>query len=227
MRIVNSVLILLLLTSATALAQDVLNGYDEGGNRHGVWKKYYEGSKQLRYQGTFEHGKEVGTFTFYCEDCKDQPALIKVFDQNSTKATLTYFEKNGKKSSEGVMDGRERIGEWLYYHKDGSTVMTRESYTEGVLDGQKITYYPDGTKTEVLTYKSGIPQGANLYYSPAGVLIKELNNENGELHGAAKYYGPTGDLVIKGQYKRGAKDGLWQYFKNGKITKEETFPKRY
>lgn len=227
MRLVNSVFFLVLICSGSLWAQGTINGYDEGGNRHGVWKKYYEGSKQLRYQGTFEHGKEVGTFTFYCEDCKDKPALVKVFEPNSSLASLTYFAKNGKKTSQGKMDGRIRVGAWLYYHKDGSTVMSQETYKNGEIHGQKITFYPDGTKTEILTYVDGVIQGANLYYSPAGVLIKELNYDNGELHGAATYYGPTGDVIIKGQYKRGAKDGLWQYFKNGKITKEETYPKRY
>ena len=227
MRIVNFVLVLLLLTSPAILAQKTVNGYDEGGNRHGVWEKSYEGSKQLRYQGTFDHGKEVGTFTYYCEDCGDQPALIKQFEANSAKSSLTYYAKNGKMTVQGTMDGRVKIGEWLYYHKDGTTIMSRETYNQGQIDGQKITYYPDGTKTELLTYALGVKQGDNLYYSPAGVLLKELNYDNDELHGPAVYYGPTGDVIIKGKYKRGAKDGLWQYFKNGKLTKEETYPIRY
>ncbi len=227
MRLVNFVLVFLFICSPTLLAQDVINGLDQDGNRHGAWKKNFEGSQQLRYQGTFEHGKEVGAFTFYCEDCKDQPALIKEFEVNSTQAKVTYFTKKGKISSHGRMDGRERMGEWLYYHKDGTTVMSRETYKKGILDGQRITYYPDGIKTEILTYVEGIVQGVNLYYSPAGVLIKELYYENDELHGVARYYGPTGAVIIKGQYKQGAKNGLWQYFEKGKLTKEETFPKRY
>ena len=28
--------------------------------KHGIWKGVYEESKRPRYEGTFEHGKEIG-----------------------------------------------------------------------------------------------------------------------------------------------------------------------
>ena len=35
------------------------------GQKHGPWKVKYEGSSTLRYEGTFEQGVPVGTFTHY------------------------------------------------------------------------------------------------------------------------------------------------------------------
>ena len=41
------------------------NQFDSNGKRHGKWKKNFEGTEVLRYEGQFEHGKEVGVFKFY------------------------------------------------------------------------------------------------------------------------------------------------------------------
>ena len=55
---------LFLIVTSLVYAQDI-NQFDESGKRHGVWKKYFEGTKQLRYEGKFDHGKEVGKFLFH------------------------------------------------------------------------------------------------------------------------------------------------------------------
>jgi len=51
------VLLLSALTSSSLLAQGI-NQKDAQGLRHGTWSKTYEGTKQLRYTGTFNHGKD-------------------------------------------------------------------------------------------------------------------------------------------------------------------------
>ncbi|MBA3985779.1 MAG: hypothetical protein H0X63_04205, partial [Flavobacteriales bacterium] len=41
-------------------AQEKTNQLNENGKRNGPWEQYYEGTKQLRYEGTFLNGKEIG-----------------------------------------------------------------------------------------------------------------------------------------------------------------------
>jgi len=215
----------ILLTISTAIAQEAVNQLDSEGKRHGVWKKYFPGSKQLRYEGQFEHGQEVGIFKFYCEDCKDQPMVVKDFNNEGNVAEVKYYTAKGKLVSQGLMNGKERVGEWLYFQEKSKDVMTREMYVEGKLHGDKITYYLNGKVTEEMHYENGSIEGPNNYYSPDGVLLKELLFENNELHGPATYYDANGAISIKGQYKRGKKDGIWKYYKGGKFDREETFPK--
>ena len=207
------------------IAQEKVNQFDDNGKRDGVWKKYYPETKQLRYQGQFDHGQETGTFKFYCEECKEQPMAIKDFSSNGSKASVRYFTIEGKLVSAGDMEGKNRVGEWVYYHEKSKTVMTREHYKTGKLDGVKTTYYPNGTKTEETHYQNGLKQGENNYYSPEGVLLKKLNYVDNKLSGEAVYYDANGAITIKGYYKKGKKNGLWQYFKNGEVEMEETFPK--
>ncbi len=210
--------------TSMSIAQTEFNQLDSEGKHHGAWKKTYPRSKQVRYEGTFEHGKEVGEFKFYCKECKDVPSTIKVFNRENTIADVKYFTLKGKLVSEGKMDGKDRIGEWLYYHKDSKQLMSKENYVDGKLDGTITTYYPNGKITEEKNYKFEVLEGENNYYSPNGILLKKLKYVNGKLHGPAFYYDADGILAIEGTYKNDKKDGLWKYFKGGKVVLEETYP---
>jgi antitoxin component YwqK of YwqJK toxin-antitoxin module len=211
--------------SLTSLVAQEINQVDANGERHGLWQKKYKGTSQLRYEGTFDHGKEIGTFKFYCEDCKKIPIAVKEFNANSAISDVKYYSPKGKLLSEGKMDGKERIGEWLYYHKKSSKVMTREFYKNGELDGQKTTYYLNDVVTEETNYIGGLKEGANNYYSPDGILLKKLQYRNDLLVGPAVYYDAGGNISIEGNYKKDKKHGLWKYYKNGKLILEEIFPK--
>lgn len=212
--------------NTAATSQNDINQLDEQGRRHGMWKKHYPDSEQLRYEGQFEHGKEIGNFKFYCEDCKSRPSVTKSFQKNSEIVDVKYFTNKGNVLSEGKMKGKERVGEWLYYHTDSKVVMTRENYSNGVINGKTTTYYPNGKITEETEFKNGIKEGENNYYSPDGVLLKKLFYKNDQLDGRVFYYDSNGDVKIEGNYKDGKKRGLWKYYKDGKVVEEETFPKK-
>jgi len=218
-------LLSLFFVTSIVFAQTELNQLDDNGKRHGVWKKYFPDTKQLRYEGEFSHGKEIGTFKFYCEKCKEQPSIVKVFNVENYIAEVTYFAENGKEISAGKMNGKNRIDIWLYYHKNGKSIMVEENYKNGLLDGKITTFYPNGGLTETIMYSEGKKEGENLYYSPASIVIKRLNNTNNMLHGPAYYYDAHGNVIIEGTYKLDAKHGLWKYYQNGKLVKEETYPK--
>ncbi len=218
-------LLVVVFFSKPLLAQDKVNRFDENGKRHGLWQKYYPNTTQLRYQGTFNHGKEIGEFKFYCETCKEQPIALKKFSENDSIAQVTFFTKKGIPISKGQMVGKKRIGKWVYFHKDGKTLLSEENYANGLLEGLKITYYPNQVITQETHYLNGKKNGIEKYYSPQGVLLKQFFYKDDTLQGNAKYYDADGNLIIEGTYKDGRKHGLWRYYKGGKLIKEERFPK--
>jgi hypothetical protein len=55
----------LFLVSISLFAQVDYNKLDSKGNKNGPWKGIYEDTKNPKYEGTFEYGKEVGLFTFF------------------------------------------------------------------------------------------------------------------------------------------------------------------
>lgn len=217
--------LILIFSTQLMISQNEMNQLDENGKRHGVWKKFYDGTKQLRYEGTFDHGREIGVFKYYCGDCEDHPTVVKTFNENDLSAQVQFLTIKGKIVSEGKMINKNRVGEWVYYHKSSNKVMTKEFYKEGKLEGLKITYYTNDQITEKTEYKDGLKNGIDNYYSPEGVLLKKLIYKNDQLQGPAYYYDSNGNVIIEGNYKEGKKDGIWKYYNNGKLIKEETFPK--
>ena len=220
-------LIGLAVCSSNSYSQQDINETDAQGKPHGIWKKYYEGTSQLRYEGEFKHGKEVGEFKFYCETCKEKPEAVLNYNAKNNTVHVQYFNAKGKLVSEGIMKDKNREGEWVTYHKNSTLPMIRENYSNGKLHGRKTVYYANGIPTEELDYKMGLREGENLYYSPSGVVIKRLLYKNDQLHGPATYYDALGEVIIEGSYKEDIKHGLWKYYKNGSLILEETFPKKH
>lgn len=81
-------------------SQDI-NQTDASGKRHGYWEKHYPGTTQLRYTGSFHHGKEKGRFKFYCETYGKTPNVIIDYGKGSIIAKVTYADSTGTLISEG------------------------------------------------------------------------------------------------------------------------------
>ncbi len=207
----------------SVLAQD-FNQYDQNGQRHGAWQKFYEGTNQVRYEGTFDHGKEVGIFKFYNRNSGDQPNATKSYTAGSSVLDVIYYQKNGKKASEGQIDGRERTGKWVYYHKNGKSLLTTEMYRNGLLEGLKTVFFENGTPARKTRFINGKEDGLDLKYTEKGVLLSSYTYVTGELHGPVKINDVDGNLLREGNYKDGKKHGTWNYYKSGKLDKTVKFP---
>jgi len=210
--------------SVVALLGQQINQKDANGLRQGLWKKQYPDSQQLRYQGSFVDGKEVGTFSFYCETCGDQPFCVKEFSPN-IPTQVRYYSKKGNLLSKGAMIGKKRSGLWLIFHENSEKVMTKELYVSGKLHGEITSYYLSGEIIETTNYVNGLKQGKSFYYAPNGVKLKELLYKNDLLDGPATYYSHRGKITMQGDYKNGAYHGVWNYYKDGRFLLSETFPK--
>ena len=210
----NLLFFLVLLVSVTMFAQETVNQLDAQGRRTGVWKKYYD-NKNIRYEGQFKAGKEIGVFKYYNELNPTQPIIVKTFSESNDSAKVSFFYEDGKLESEGSMIGTNRMGKWIYYNTDGKTIVSEENHEKGLLHGTAITYFAPGKIAETANYKNGKLHGKVLRYSSEGILLDDLQYENGKLHGPAKYYNVAGKLVRKGNYENDIKVGNWDYFENG------------
>ena len=79
-------------------------------------------------------------------------------------------------------------------------------------------------KNGTLSYSGMVKAHKELGFSD-GILLKKLQYRNYVLVGEAVYYDSDGNISIEGSYKNGKKHGLWKYYKNGKVTLEEIYPK--
>lgn len=218
------VLLFIFFTTTSIFSQDI-NQLDENGERHGVWKKNFENTNQPRYEGEFKHGKEIGLFKFYKLVEKESVlSATKEFNENNNMASVKFFSSTGKLISEGKMNGKDFIGNWVYYHNKTNEVMSTETYNDkGELNGEKLVYYENGKLAEKSNFIKGKQEGLSTWYSESGIILKEFLYENDELHGMSKYYDISGKLIAEGAYKRGQKHGIWKYYTDGKLTDEKDF----
>lgn len=214
---------LFLIGIITVHAQEI-NQTDANGKRHGVWQKNHNNGR-IRYEGTFEHGKEVGVFKFYSMNSSEFPVVVKTFTDDI--AFVEFFTEEGVKESEGKMKGKQRIGTWKYYHNNGVAIMIEENYENGELNGIYKVFYVDGKLTQEANYKNGKFDGVAKKYSQKGVMVELLTYVDGVLNGPAEFYELDGELIMKGIYENDLKIGQWQFYEDGKLSqsKDLTPPK--
>ncbi|UYW02513.1 hypothetical protein K5I29_06465 [Flavobacterium agricola] len=211
-----------------ALAQ---NAYNSNGKRHGKWSGVYKDTNNLRYEGEFNDGKEVGIFYLY-DNTKNKVVIsTRDFTANNGVVVETFLDQKGNKVSEGSSINGKKTGKWVYYFKDSNTIMSEENYANGLLEGESKTFYKNGKLLEHKYYKNNALHGKYQRFTEQGNLLHNLNYAEGKLNGLGEYYSSTGKIYTKGEYKDNIKVGHWPVFdKNGKevsVSKTQiTNPKR-
>ncbi|BAO74451.1 toxin-antitoxin system YwqK family antitoxin [Winogradskyella sp. PG-2] len=206
----------------TAFAQKSVNKFDKDGKRHGLWTKNYHKTDQKRYEGVFSHGKEIDSFKYYTlSKGKSVLSAVKVFNKKDSLADVTFYASNKKVISEGKMNGRQYIGQWIFYHKNSTAKMIVENYNEnGLLEGERFVYYKNGLVGEKAFYKNGKLNGEAKWFSEAKVLLRLATYLDNELHGKSINYDLSGNITSEGYYIKDQKKEVWKYYKNGKLSKE-------
>jgi antitoxin component YwqK of YwqJK toxin-antitoxin module len=211
----------LFLVSISVFAQANYNKLDDKGNKNGLWKGNYTDTKNPKYEGTFEHGKEVGTFTFYDNTKTKTIIATREFNPKDDSAYTIFYDQKKNKVSEGKVVNRLYEGEWKYYHKASKVVMTIENYSNGKLEGLRSVFYPNSKIAEEIHYKKDLKEGPYKRYTESGIIIEESNYKNNEYDGLATFKDPDdGTIVSKGMFLKGKKAGVWQFFNKGKLVKE-------
>ena len=210
----------------TSLFAQTINQLDANGKKQGVWKGTYEQSKRPRYEGTFEHGKEVGMFKFFDDTSVGTLIATREFNPKDNSCYSIFYNQKGNKVSEGKLVNKLYVGEWKYYHEDSPLVMTSENYSNGKLNGLRKVTYPSGKIAEEAYYKNGKKDGSYKKYTESGIVLEESLYKNGEFEGLAIFRSPDNVVVAKGIFVKGKKEGIWEFNTNGKITKENMTTKK-
>lgn len=213
------ILFLSIITITNVFAQNI-NQFDDNGKRHGKWEKKFEGTNKLRYQGQFEHGKEVGTFKFYHQGAIGKhPSCIKEFTRDSDTVMVKYYSSKGIFLSEGKTKGKLRIGQWKSYERNSGVLVDVENYVNGKLEGIKTSYYNDGKIIQTQEFKNDVLHGKKIMYAPNGKVSSEYVFVNGKSHGYFVEYDENGLKAKTGKYDMNKPRGVWKFYDNGKLIK--------
>ena len=224
----SGMLVLIFLNVFCIRAQNNFNKLDEKGKKNGPWKGIYEDTKNPKYEGTFEHGKEVGFFTFFDNTKTKKVIATREFNPKDNSAYTIFYDQNKNKVSEGKVVNKLFEGRWNYYHKASKAIMTIENYTNGKLEGLRSVFYPNGKIAEEINYKNNLKEGICKRYTENGIVIEESAYKNNEYNGTATFKDSDGSLISKGNFVDGKKAGVWHFYEKGKLSKEEnmSFPQR-
>lgn len=214
------VLLAVMFFSKNILAQTEFNKLDVNGKKHGLWKGVFEESKRPRYEGTFDHGKEVGIFSFYDDTKAKSIIATREFNAKDNSAYTIFYDQNKNKVSEGKVVNKLFEGQWKYYHQASKNIMTTENYSKGKLDGLRTVFYISGKVAEEINYKNNLKNGFYKKYTEKGVVLEESIFKNNIYNGLAIFSDANGNIVSKGQFVNGKKSGVWQFFEKGKLVKE-------
>jgi antitoxin component YwqK of YwqJK toxin-antitoxin module len=185
--------------------------------KNGIWKGVYEASNRPRYEGTFEHGKEIGMFKFFDDTKAGTVIATREFNAKDNSCYTIFYNQNKNKVSEGKVVNKQFEGEWKYYHEDLPSIMTLEIYANGKLNGVRKVFYKSGVIAEETAYKDGVKNGAYKSYAENGIVIEESNYKNGLYEGPAIYRNATNEISAQGIYKSGKKVGMWKMLVKGKM----------
>ena len=222
----NLVLLSLIFAVTSAFAQTTAapNKLDSNGKKHGKWNGYFDKKQVVKYEGTFDHGAEIGIFTFYNDNPTHSVMATRDFGKQPNAAYTIFYDDLKNKVSEGNIVNRLYEGTWKYYHRNSKEIMTTENYKNGTLNGKRTVFYKDGKTAEEVNYVDGKKNGLYRKISGNGIVLEEVSYQNGELQGAAVYKDPDGNVVAKGNYKKDQKWGTWSFFENGKLSSKEKHP---
>ena len=209
-------LFIYLLFSVSIFAQDI-NKLDESGKKQGLWKGIHEESKRPRYEGTFEHGKEVGMFKFFDDTKAGTVIATREFNPKDNSCYTIFYNQNKNKVSEGKVVNRQFEGDWKYYHEDSPAIMTLEQYVNGKLERVRKVFYKSGKIADETIYKDGIKNGTYKKYTESGILLEETIYKDGEYDGLAIFRDVDNQIHAQGLFKNGKKVGVWKIIEKGKV----------
>lgn len=215
----------LFLCCQTVFSQAGFNALDDKGKKHGVWKGVYEESGRPRYEGTFEHGIEIGVFTFFDDTKTASIIATREFNPKENSCYTVFYDQKKNVVSEGKEVNRLHEGQWKYFHKESKQIMTLENYKRGKLEGVRTVFYPNGKVADSVFYKNGLKEGVYKRYSENGIVLENSFFKNNEYEGLAIYKDPNDQIVAQGKFKSDKKVGKWQFFINGKLTSEVNMDK--
>jgi antitoxin component YwqK of YwqJK toxin-antitoxin module len=199
--------------------RDKINRYNEGGNKEGIWKEFYEGLK-VRKEENYKNGLLDGYYKEYDVQGKllitllyDKGRLVKeIADENSKIIVVEKFDNNGILISSGPFIDSIPVGIHNEFDRDGNILKSK-------------IYDNNGSLLSVgLISKEGNREGKWNDFFRNGSIKLDGEYKNNQKEGKWTFFYENGRIEQVGNFKGGKEYGIWiWYYYNGEIWKEEEF----
>jgi len=207
------IILILLLFSASIIAQNTVNQVDAQGRKQGFWtKKDSEG--KLLYQATFKDDKPVGEMKRFHPNGKVKAAMN--FEAGTGISDAKLFDEQGSLIAQGKYEGQKKTGEWSYLLD--SKVVSTETYVNGLKDGLCKRFYTTRELLEESIWHMDKLNGLYRTYFQDGKIYLECNYSEGKRNGKFTTNYLNGNKELDGFYTDEIKDSIWNYYdETGKV----------
>ena len=111
---------------------------------------------------------------------------------------------------------------YIYFH-NSEIIKEEMNFEDGILHGQRISYFKGGQIKRIGTYSTGDYHGIWKGYDEKGNQLFEIEYQNDSLHGKFISWFPTGVIKETGTFHKNSKVGNWTYYDQaGMILKKNT-----
>ena len=191
-----------------------INTSDANGMKQGQWKKYYESTDALFYEGQFKDNKPIGTFKHYYKNRKLRS--ITIYQGDTARAEV--FTMKGKMLAKGIYVDQKKDSTWVYFNDNGN-ISQKETFFNGQKTGLEETFYPDGQIASQIEYINGVENGNFVMYYSNGNIENEGEYLNGRYNGNYLYYYDNKKKMYEGVYELGKKNKRWVFYHSDGMVK--------
>ena len=150
--------------------------------------------------------------------------FLVILSLSSCKKEEQSFHDNGKVHEVySVDDQGKKHGIYTRFDLEGNKMETAH-YTHGMLDGERLIYYPEGTKEIREVYINDQLEGSYQRFDQEGNLTFEAQYTKNILGGIAKSYYSNGTLKEEVTFVNNEENGPFtEYHENGKLAWKGTY----
>lgn len=201
----------LVVDSEESVILDLRNTYHEDGTLKSTGG-YVDGIKEGTHRlydrdGNLEGGE------LYSKGEKIGEGIID--DTGAYQGYWKLYYPTGELQAEGEYEDTKRIGDWIFYHKNGQ-IEHKAKYINGLPQGKWTWYYDNGKLRREEFYRRGREDGTVTEYDLEGNIVVQGEYVSGLRDG--EWFLNVGDHTEKGKYSDGERTGEWIYeYEDGQI----------
>ena len=200
---------------------DTLNQLDSRGRKTGYWIQHFPGTVALQYEGLFYEGHPVGAFKrYYAEG--GLKALMN-YDSTGANVEVKFYDPVQHLRAWGHYRNQMKTGEWVYY-SDRMIPLFTIPYSGDNIHGEALRFDAEGKLDEKTQWSNGVMDGHRITYYPDGREQSRLQYREGKMDGGYLFFSETGQQLIVGWHTTDLKDSTWLYYDD---TGKRIFELRY
>ncbi len=143
----------------------------------GIYIEYYPDGQKF-CEGKYDNGVITGKWNYWHPNGQLRKSVV--FENAKPNGKIEMFRADGTLEAVHEFKNGVRNGEWTSYYDDGKTTQVKTTISEGKLDGERITYYPDGTVKQKSNFTDGLLDGTVVEFDESGKKIAEATFEKGQ-----------------------------------------------